>query len=449
MKKYYPVFLDLENERAVVIGEGHLAEEKAAALRASGAEVDVVSGSAYEPGRLEGARIVIDTSGDDELGARVFRDAEERGILVNVLDRPHRCRFIAPAVVDRHPLQIAISTAGESPYLAAALRRRLESLFGAEWSTFVALVGRIRRDLRRRGTALEEQTETYTRLLRSPIRQQLRDGRWEEAEAEAEAIAASTGRRRPGQVTLVGAGPGDPGLLTLAGAEALAEADLVLYDALVSPDVLRLASRAAELVEVGKRGGHTSARQDDINNRLVEAAAAGRQVVRLKGGDPFVFGRGGEELQALLDAQLPVTVIPGVSAAVSAPAAAGIPLTMRGVASSVGFVTATTDGGRPIAGLRELAAAVDTLVVLMPLAALESLVAELTGVLGASRPAAIVSRATLPDQRIVRGRIGELSSLARATGIEAPATLVVGDVVTAVVDNGGATEESARYFVHA
>jgi uroporphyrin-III C-methyltransferase/precorrin-2 dehydrogenase/sirohydrochlorin ferrochelatase len=449
MKKYYPVFLDLENERAVVIGEGHLADEKAAALRTSGADVDVLSSSAYEPARLDGARIVIDTSGDDELGARVFRDAEERGILVNVLDRPHRCRFIAPAVVDRHPLQIAISTAGESPYLAAALRRRLESLFGAEWSTFVALVGRIRRDLRRRGTALEVQTETYTRLLRSPIRQLLRDGMREEAEAEAEAIAAGTGRRRAGHVTLVGAGPGDPRLLTLAGADALAEADLVLYDALVSPAVLRFVSPTAELIEVGKRGGRKSARQEDINHRLVEAAAAGRQVARLKGGDPFIFGRGGEELQALLDAGLAVTVIPGVSAAVSAPAAAGIPLTMRGVASSVAFVTATADGIGPIPGLRELAAAVDTLVILMPLASLESLAAELSEVLGASRPAAIVSRATLPDQKIVQGRIGELSSLARANAIEAPATLVIGDVVTAVVDGRGTTEELTRYFVHA
>jgi uroporphyrin-III C-methyltransferase/precorrin-2 dehydrogenase/sirohydrochlorin ferrochelatase len=449
VKKYYPVFVDLENERAVVIGEGHLADEKAAALRASGADVDVLPASAYAPARLDGARIVIDTSGDDELGARVYQDAEERGILVNVLDRPHRCRFIAPAVVDRHPLQIAISTAGESPYLAAALRRRLESLFGSEWSAFVALVGRLRRDLRRRGLPLEDQTETYTRLLRSPVLDLFRDGKALEAEAEAEAIAAGTGRRRPGHVTLVGAGPGDPGLLTLAGAGALAEADLVLYDALVSPAVLRFASTAAELVEVGKRGGRTSARQEDINHRLVEAAAAGRQVVRLKGGDPFVFGRGGEELQALLEAQLPVTVIPGVSAAVSAPAVAGIPLTMRGVASSVAFVTATTDRGRPVRGLRELAAAVDTLVVLMPLASLESLVAELTGVLGASRPAAILSRATLSDQVIVRGRLAELSYLARAHSIEAPATLVIGNVVSAIVESRDATEEQSRHFVHA
>ncbi len=449
MKKYYPVFLDLENERAVVIGEGHLAEEKASALRASGAEVDLFPASAYEPERLGGARIVIDTSGDDELGARVFRDAEERGILVNVLDRPHRCRFIAPAVVDRHPLQIAISTAGESPYLAAALRRRLESLFGGEWSAFVALVGRVRRDLRRRGTPLEEQADTYTRLLRSPVRHLLRDGKAVEAEAAAEAIAAGTGRRRPGHVTLIGAGPGDPGLLTLAGADALAEADLVLYDALVSPAVLGFVSPSAELHEVGKRGGRTSTRQEDINQRLVEAAAAGRQVVRLKGGDPFVFGRGGEELRALLDAQLPVTVIPGVSAAVSAPAVAGIPLTMRGVASSVAFVTATTDGRQPVRGLRELAAAVDTLVVLMPLASLDSLAAELTEVLGASRPAAIVARATLPDQVVVRGRLGELSSLARANAIEAPATVVIGDVISAVHEGLGMTEELHRHFVHA
>jgi uroporphyrin-III C-methyltransferase/precorrin-2 dehydrogenase/sirohydrochlorin ferrochelatase len=434
VKRYYPVFLDLANERAVVIGAGQLAEERVADLRAGGAEVAVVEGPAYEPACLHGARLVIDCSGDDALGARVFRDAEERGILVNVVDRPLRCRFIAPAVVDRQPLQIAISTAGESPYLASALRRRLEAMFGVEWSDFTALVGRVRRDLRRRGVPLDDQTRTYSDLMRSPIRDLLRAGGVQDAQALATAIAAGSGQPRPGCVTLVGAGPGDPQLLTLAAVDALAGADLVLYDELVAPAVLGFASRTAELVAVGKRCSRASVRQEDINRAMIEAATAGKNVVRLKGGDPFVFGRGGEELQVLLDAGLLVTAISGVSAAVSAPAAAGIPLTMRGIASSVAFVTATLDGAHPAPGLRALAAAVDTLVVLMPLATLDALTAELIPVLGASCPAAIVSRATLPDQKVVRAPLGEMASIARANRLQSPATLVIGQVVSAITD---------------
>jgi len=442
--RYYPVFLDLDRQPTVVIGEGALAEEKAALLAEAGAYVRRLPAAAYTEGTLAGARIVIDASGDPRTNARTWAEAEAAGILINVVDVTHRCRFIAPALVRRDPLLIAISTEGESPFLASTLRKRLEAWLGAEWGPFTALVGRVRRRLRRRGVPLEDQTAVYRRLLGSPVRDLLRAGRAADAELEAAAIAAGAGQTHPGRVALVGAGPGDPGLLTLRGRDLLAEADVVYHDALVSPDLLAQVPAAVELVDVGKRAGKHSARQDDITAALIAAARAGREVVRLKGGDPFVFGRGGEELEALLAAGLEVIVVPGVSAAVAAPAAAGIPLTLRGVSTSVAFATATAaDAGLPDR-LTELAAGADTLVLLMPLGVLDELAARLAAVLGPDRPAALIARATLPDQRVARGRLRDIAALARAAGIEAPATLVVGEVVAAAVrdraDSAGASD---------
>jgi uroporphyrin-III C-methyltransferase/precorrin-2 dehydrogenase/sirohydrochlorin ferrochelatase len=430
--KYYPIYLDLAGERAVVIGTDRLGDEKAALLQEAGAVVERLAAADYRDGILAGARIVIDAGGDLELNARVWAEAEAAGILVNVVDRTHQCRFIAPAIVRRDPLLIAISTEGESPFLASTLRKRLETWLGAEWGPFTALVGRIRRGLRRRGVPLADQTAVYRRLLNSGIRGHLRAGRSDAAEYEAAAIAATAGALRLGRVALVGAGPGDPGLLTVAAQELLAGADVVFHDALVGPEVLAMAPADAELVDVGKRGGRRSARQNEITAALIEAARAGREVVRLKGGDPFVFGRGGEELNALLAAGIEVVVVPGVSAAVAAPAAAGIPLTMRGVSASVAFATATgADADIPVR-LLDLAAAADTLVLLMPLGVLDELAARLAGVLGPQRPAAVIANATLPTQRVVRGTLANIAGLARAGAVEAPATLVVGEVVNAV-----------------
>jgi uroporphyrin-III C-methyltransferase/precorrin-2 dehydrogenase/sirohydrochlorin ferrochelatase len=254
----------------------------------------------------------------------------------------------------------------------------------------------------------------------------LRDGRRDEACQAASAIASGEGR---GWVALVGAGPGDPGLLTLAGRDLLASADTVFHDALVRPETLALCGPGVRLVDVGKRGGGHAAGQAGITAALVEAARRGEYVVRLKGGDPFVFGRGGEEVEALLGAGVEVLVVPGVSSAVAAAGVAGIPLTLRGVAASVGVVSGHCAGeGAVPAELERVAASVDTLVVLMPLANLDRLTARLAAVLGCERPAALVAEATLPGQRLVRAPLGALPEAARGAGVRAPATLVVGQV---------------------
>jgi len=426
--RYYPVFLDLAGQECVVLGEGKFAVEKTASLREAGANVRVIPSRAYRTGDLAGARLVVDASEDPEVNRRSWQEAEEAGILINVVDRPAQCRFIAPAIVRRDPLLIAISTSGESPYLASALRARIERWLGREWGPFVALVGNVRRQLRERHVPIAEQTRVYRRIVNSEVRILLRRGRPDDAAHLAVAIAQARASGA-GRAALVGAGPGDPDLLTFKARELLAEADYVLHDALIAPETLALCGPDARLEDVGKRAGHESPHQETITSRLIELARAGNSVVRLKGGDPFVFGRGGEELSDLVHAGIEVIVVPGVTAALAAPAAAGIPVTLRGVASSLAITTAHTAGS--LDRLRDLALATDTLVVLMPRANLAEVAAVLAGAVGGSRPAAVISNATLPNQRSVSGPLEQIARLADRAAIETPATLVVGDVVAA------------------
>ena len=445
--RYYPVFLDLAGQPAIVLGGGRIAAEKVASLHEAGAKVTVIASTVsqaieklvargsvnairrdYVRGDLAGARMVIDASDDVAINKQSWDEAETSGILINVVDRPAQCRFIAPAIVRRDPLLIAISTSGESPFLASSLRARLERWLGSEWGPFTALVGRVRRELRARGVPLAEQTRIYRELTRSDVRDLLRGDRVAEAGARAATIA-STDRDHRGRVALVGAGPGDAGLITVKGRELLAEADYVLHDALISPETLAFCGPDARLERVGKRGGQESAPQEDIIARLIELARAGHFVVRLKGGDPFVFGRGGEELSQLALAGIDAIAVPGVTAAIAAPESVGVPVTMRGIASSVAITTA--QGGGSPARLEALARAADTLVVLMAREGLGEVTAALARAVSATRPAVLVSNATLPDQRSVSGPLSDIAWLADREGIPAPATLIVGDVVAA------------------
>jgi uroporphyrin-III C-methyltransferase/precorrin-2 dehydrogenase/sirohydrochlorin ferrochelatase len=449
--RYYPVVLDLRGQDCVVLGGGSLAAEKATGLLQAGARVTVVATEfgpemeaasrdprlraiqrEYRQGDLAGVRLAFDATGDLEVNAASWAEAEASGGLHNVVDRPRQCRFIAPAVVRRDPLLVAISTSGESPFLASALRARLERQLGPEWSAFTALVGKIRRRLRAARLPLADQTRAYRRLLSSDVLALLRDGHDDAAGAEAEAIVAEAGRPQAGRVALVGAGPGDPRLLTEAARELLADADVVFHDALIHPAVLRLAGPSARIVDVGKRGGSAGTAQSAITQKLIEAAREGLNAVRLKGGDPFVFGRGGEEVAELAAAGVDVVVVPGVSSAIAGPAAAGIPVTLRGVAATVGIASARLeDPDQAIEKLVRLARAVDTLVVLMVLGRLRPLADRLLAAVG-DRPAAIVAAATTGKQRVVRARLSTIADRTQTEAIEPPALLVVGDVVDAL-----------------
>jgi uroporphyrin-III C-methyltransferase/precorrin-2 dehydrogenase/sirohydrochlorin ferrochelatase len=431
--RYYPVFLDLAGQTCTVVGDGQFAVEKTAALLEAGALVRVIANRDYKAGDLQGSRLVVDASEDLEINRQTWDEAEKAGILINVVDRPAQCRFIAPAIVRRDPLLIAISTSGESPFLASALRARLERWLGSEWGPFTALVGRVRRRLRERGIPIAEQTKVYRRLISSDILGLLRSGHPGQAAARA-ALLSQPGVEYAGQVALVGAGPGDPDLITVRARELLAEADFVLHDALISPATLGLCGPHATLEAVGKRGGSESVQQEEITARMIELARGGRVVVRLKGGDPFVFGRGGEEMRDLLAAGVDVVVVPGVTSALAAGESIGVPVTLRGVASSVAITTA--QGTASMGRLRDLAAASDTLVVMMARRNLDEVAGAIASVVGRSRPAALVSKATWPDQRSVEGPIADIAHLAGQAGIDPPATLIVGDVVSALKVSG-------------
>lgn len=412
-----------------MLGSGPLAAEKAAGLRAAGAEVS--EEERFRPGMCRQRRLVIDATGDEATNQLVWEEAERLGVLVNVLDRPRQCRFIAPAVVDRDPLLIAISTSGESPFLAGAIRSRLERMIGPEWGPFVALVGQVRRGLRGKGVLLKDQTEVYRRLLRSSVRDGLGRGQIAEVEREVERLAGTAGKKLLGRVALVGAGPGDPTLLTEAAREFLLEADLVLYDTLVSEAVLTLCGPNSRLINVGKRRGRPGHCQRDIHTALIEGARAGQLVVRLKGGDPFVFGRGGEELAALVGAGIEVVVVPGVSSLLAAPAVAGVPLTMRGVSSSFAVATGQTTAGPPV-DFGALASAADTLVVMMPLYTIETTVRSLLKVRPGGTGTVMVYDIGGPHQRVVRTTLAKIVGELGADAADGPAVLIVGDVVEAM-----------------
>jgi uroporphyrin-III C-methyltransferase / precorrin-2 dehydrogenase / sirohydrochlorin ferrochelatase len=449
---YYPLFLDLRGQPCVVLGGGTLAAGKVRDLLLAEARITVISAEleadaeaaaadprvrverrAYQSGDLAGSRLVVDASGDLEVNRASWEEAEAAGILINVVDVPDKCRFIAPAVVRREPLLVAISTAGESPFIASTLRARLERVLGPEWGPFTTLVGDLRRRLRSAGVPLERQLKAYRRLLASEALGMLRRGEAEEAGREADVIAEEVGIDRPGRVALVGAGPGDPRLLTVAAQEMLWQADVVMHDALVAPETIAQAGPGARLVDVGKRAGRANPEQRWITEEMITHARLGLNVVRLKGGDPFIFGRGGEELADLIGAGIEVIVVPGVSSAIAAPAAAGIPLTLREVASSVGIVSGhSAHPGAGVESIQRLAAAVDTLVVLMPLGRLGELAVSLAQVLPADRPAAVIASATTARQQTVRAPLDRIARAAAEEGIEGPALLVVGEVVDAL-----------------
>jgi uroporphyrin-III C-methyltransferase/precorrin-2 dehydrogenase/sirohydrochlorin ferrochelatase len=446
----YMVALDLAGRRCVVLGGGEIAARRVAGLLDAGALVTVVApvlhitlaklaasggidwtARAYGRGDLRGAFLALNTIDEvaTERAARVEATAE--GVLLNTHDRPRSCDFASPALVRRGRLQVAVSTSGDSPYVAAAVRERLEKLIGDEWGSLLSLVGGVRRRLRRDGVSAAEQQRIYSGLLRARVRASLRDGGSGTA-LGAPPGAAARDLAPAGVVHLVGAGPGDPGLLTIAARELLFDADVVFHDALVSPDILHLCGARTRLVDVGKRGGGLRTSQDDITAKLIDAARAGLEVVRLKGGDPFLFGRGGEELDALRGAGVEAYVVPGVSSALAAPAAADIPVTFRGVSGSVAIVTGSDSDGRLPRDIEAVAAAVDTLVVLMPLAALAGMVRRLARVLGPNWPAAVIANATTDTQVTVRAPLCEITAAVAHAGIAAPATLVVGRVVNRI-----------------
>jgi uroporphyrin-III C-methyltransferase/precorrin-2 dehydrogenase/sirohydrochlorin ferrochelatase len=471
LKLYYPVGLDLADKDVLVVGGGTIAEGKIDQLLECGARITLVSPRAtprlvalaaqgafrwveraFEPGDVatdgQPAWIVIAASDDRAANAEVAAVARAAGRLVNAVDDVPNCDFIAMSVLRRGDLQIAISTGGGSPAMARWMREELEARLPEELGTLLDLLAEARSELKAEHRI--PPYPTWRRAVTPDLLRDLADGKRDRARerlwralgvspplpqgegTRPEPVRRGGLERADGVVYLVGAGPGDPDLITRRGAELLRAADVVVHDRLVDPRLLRLARPEAEVIDVGKTPGGHYTPQPEINRLLVDRARAGQVVVRLKGGDPFVFGRGGEEALALAAAGLRFEVVPGVSAAIAAPAFAGVPVTHRGLASSFTVVTGhgAADDGPLEATLAAYARGGGTLVVLMGLGRLAAIV---DGLLAAgcppSRPVALVQSASGPDQRTVAGTLDDIVERVAAAKLAPPATLVVGDVV--------------------
>ncbi len=446
--KLYPIFASLSQRAVLVVGGGAVAERKVAALLQAEAQVTVNAPSltprlqrwarqgriahredAFRESWLERVWLVVAATPDREVNALVASLGELRRIFVNVVDDAALSTFHVPAVIDRAPLTIAISSGGEAPMLARLLRERLEALLDDSLGALARLVARLRPRIRARFPAPAARRAFYESLLAGPVAQLLRQQRRDDAQAAAEQAIDEAGLPTGGSVVLVGAGPGDPGLLTLRALRALNEADVILHDRLVGPGVLALARRDAERIEVGKQARRHHTTQETIHALLLQHARAGRRVVRLKGGDPFVFGRGGEELEFLRAHAIPFEVVPGITAAVACAAHAGVPLTHREHAQSVRFVTAHCRDSRDTLDWAALAQERQTLAVYMGVSELATLQARLIEHgRAATTPFALVENGSLPEQRVVCGVLGNLAERAAAHAVGSPALLILGEV---------------------
>jgi uroporphyrin-III C-methyltransferase/precorrin-2 dehydrogenase/sirohydrochlorin ferrochelatase len=428
---HLPIFLDIRDQPCLVVGDGEAAARKRALLLRAGARVTDLAPAQFRDGSLDGFALAIAATGDDAVNRAVAAAARARRIPVNVVDQPALCSFILPSIIERSPLIVAVSSGGASPVLARLLRARLESLIPAGYGRLAALAGAFRDRVKARFKP-QERRRFWERVLQGPIAELVFSGRDDEAR---EALQASLDDTRlafsGGEVSLVGAGPGDPDLLTFRALRLMQQADVVVYDRLVSRPILDLVRLEAERIYAGKERAQHVLPQEDINHLLVRLAREGKRVVRLKGGDPFIFGRGGEEIDTLAAEGIPFQVVPGITAAAGCASYAGIPLTHRDFAQSVVFVTGHLQDGSMNLNWRSLAQPRQTIVFYMGLVGIDILCRELAAHgLPAATPAALVQAGTTPQQRVLTGTLESLPGIVRDSGVKAPTLIIIGEVVT-------------------
>jgi uroporphyrin-III C-methyltransferase / precorrin-2 dehydrogenase / sirohydrochlorin ferrochelatase len=452
--EYFPIFLDLKNKPCTVIGGGEVAFRKITLLRKAGAAVTVVApelcaalqalaeagaishkAQAYTPDTLDGAHLVIAATNRREVNAEVSRAAQAQLKPVNAVDDPELCSFIMPALVDRSPVLIAASTGGSSPVLARLIRSKLETLFPATYGDLAQLARKFRKQAI---ASLPESARRpfWEKVLNGPLADLVLSGRVEIAEAELattlkQAQSADTPTPAPrGEVYIVGAGPGNPDLLTFAALRLMQQADVVLYDNLVSAEIVDMTRRDAERIYVGKQRANHTLRQEEINALMLERAQQGQRVLRLKGGDPYTFGRGGEEIELLAASNIPFQVVPGITAAAGVAAYAGIPLTHRDHAHACLLVTGNLKDGSLDLDWPGMVRPKQTLVIYMGLAGLPLLSQQLIahGMPG-DTPAAVIQDGTRPQQKVITGTVADIAE--RSVGqLKGPTLIIVGSVVT-------------------
>lgn len=448
--EYLPLFTRVQGQTCLLVGSGGIALRKARLLAKAGARIRCVSESspsaelsalieqtggeflpqAFEDAMLQGARLVVVAISDLSLAAHIAELCQRQNTPVNVVDRPDLCSFIFPAMVDRSPLLIAVSSSGSSPVLARQLRNWLESTLPAAYGQLADLMGSLRETVAEKIQSEQARRLFWEAVAEGPEAEMALSGRRQDAERAILERLNATGSAVGGEVYLVGAGPGDPDLLTLKALRLMQKADVVLYDALVSPAIVDRCRRDAERIYVGKRSANHAMPQEAINEQLLKLAQRGLKVLRLKGGDPFVFGRGGEEITLLAEHGVPFQVVPGISAANGCASYAGIPLTHRDYAQSVRLITAHLKDGSIDLPWEELVKPGQTLVFYMGLANLGTLCQQMIAHgRSAETPMALVQKGTTPEQRVIVATLGTMAGTVEGAGVKAPTLLILGEVV--------------------
>jgi len=444
---FLPIFLNVKGKLCLVVGGGEVGKRKAGVLLGAGANVRVVApqidsalaeqqrvetiGARFEARHLDGVALVIAATNDRSVNRQVFELALARNIPVNVVDDPELCSFIMPAILDRSPLMVAFSSGGASPVLTRMMRGKLETMIPQNYSRLAAFAERFRELVKQRVTNPAKRRIFWESALEGVIAEKVLTGDENSAETMLQQMLANEDNIQRGEVYLVGAGPGDPDLLTFRALRLMQKADVVVYDNLVSRPILEMVRRDAIRIYAGKKRDDHVMPQEEINELLVRLAKEGKRVLRLKGGDPFIFGRGGEEIETLAEHGILFQVVPGITAASGVSAYAGIPLTHRDYAQSCIFVTGHLKDGSMNLDWDALARPKQTIVVYMGLHGLSTLCTELIAHgLPGNTPVAIVQQGTTKNQRVITGTLATLPGNAQVEELHAPTLIIVGGVVT-------------------
>ena len=447
---YFPLFLKLTNQHCLVVGAGEVASRKIEILKKTGAHITVVAeeigdsvSNMHKPLNLcikqksfseddvKGMRLVVSATNDRQTNERVAAAAQALTIPVNVVDNPDLCSFIFPAIVDRSPLILAVSSGGASPVLARMIRAKIESTIPASYGRLAQFAEDFRLTVKQKIKQPSQRRIFWENILRGHVAELVFAGRTEEAEREFNTRLQNVEQSdKKGEVYLIGAGPGDPDLLTFRALRLMQQADVVVYDRLVSPEILDMARRDAERIYVGKQRSHHSLPQESINELLADLASSGKRVARLKGGDPFIFGRGGEEIETLMQRGIAFQVVPGITAASGCASYAGIPLTHRDHAQSCTFVTGHLKDGSINLNWKQLASPNQTIVIYMGLVGLQHICqALIEHGCPPEHPIAIIQQGTTPSQRVITGTLSDISFKVEDADIKPPTLIIVGTVV--------------------
>jgi uroporphyrin-III C-methyltransferase/precorrin-2 dehydrogenase/sirohydrochlorin ferrochelatase len=444
---FLPVFLNIKGKPCLVVGGGEVAKRKAGVLLEAGAKVLVVAPQIdpalseqqdiecivahFDAQHLDGVTLVIAATNDRSVNQQVSELARARNVQVNVVDDPELCSFIMPAILDRSPLMVAFSSGGASPVLTRLMRGKLETIIPQNYSRLAAFAERFRELVKTRVTNPAKRRIFWENTLEGVVAEKVLSGDEDTAEAMLQQMLQNEDNIQRGEVYLVGAGPGDPDLLTFRALRLMQKADVVVYDNLVSKKIVEMTRRDAQRIFVGKKRDDHTLPQEEINKLLVRLAKEGKRVLRLKGGDPFIFGRGGEEIETLAEDGIPFQVVPGITAASGVASYAGIPLTHRDYAQSCIFVTGHLKDGTMNLDWEALARPKQTVVVYMGLHGLDTLCRELIkhGLPGIT-PIAIVQQGTTQNQRVVIGTLATLPQNPEVAQLQAPTLIIVGGVVS-------------------